>query len=172
MGLGAVETIPGLGQYIALGSVLPELAYLTRLQFDVALSLAAIYDQSIPTEMLRPALLGCLAYSLGHEFVKDIAKEAGVRLSRRAIESVLKGATLRTGKRIAKEMGVHVTKTGLLKAIPLVAIPVNSALNYAGLDLFGRMAKHYFSPTWIMCGECGQLQPRRNKFCSSCATKF
>src|SRR2546426_432484 len=57
VGVGAASTIPGIGTYIALGAVAPELVYLTKLQFDTALGLAAVYESSLPTEMLKPTLL-------------------------------------------------------------------------------------------------------------------
>jgi hypothetical protein len=168
-GVGAASSIPVMGQYIALGAVAPELVYLTKLQFDTALNLAAVYESAIPREMLRPTLLACLVYSMGHDFVKSVVKEAATNLSRRVIEESLKGATLVTAKRAARQLGVEVTKKGLLKAVPLVAIPINAVMNYGGLVLFGKMAKHYFSPNWLMCAACGHIQPRKNRFCSSCA---
>ena len=170
IGVGAVELIPAVGQYLAFAAVAPELIYLVKIEFDTALHVAAIYERNLSEERLVPTLLACLVYSLGHQFVKDVAIDAGCRLTRRALESVLSGATLAIAKRIAAALGVEVTKKGLLNAIPLVAIPINSALNYGGLQLFGRMTKHYFSPNWLMCGACGHVQPRRNRFCSSCAT--
>lgn len=172
VGVGAVSTIPGIGQYIAIGAVAPELVYLTKLQFDTALAVAALYEASMPRDMLKPALLACLTYSMGHEFAKAIVKEAATTLSRRAIEHALKGATLVMAKRIARELGVAATKKGLLKAVPFVSIPVNAAMNYGGLMLFGKMAKHYFSPNWLMCAACGHVQPRKNRFCSSCAASM
>jgi len=169
VGVGAVSLIPVMGQYIALGAVTPELVYLTKLQFDVALNLAAVYESTIPKEMLRPTLLACLVYSMGHEFVKSVVKEASINLSRRFIEDLIKGATLVTAKKLARQLGVQVTKKGLLKAVPLVSIPINAAMNYGGLVLFGKTAKHYFSPNWLMCTVCSYIQPRKNRFCSSCA---
>lgn len=169
IGVGATSTIPGVGQYIALGAVAPELVYLTKLQFDTALGVAAVYEASIPKDRLKPTLLACLTYSMGHDFVKSIVKEAATTLSRRMIEQTIKGATLTTAKRIARELGVEATKKGLLKAVPLIAIPINAAMNYGGLALFGKMAKHYFSPHWRMCSSCGHIQPRKNRFCASCA---
>lgn len=169
IGVGAVSTIPGFGQYIAVGAVAPELAYLTKLQFDTALGVAAVYEKSIPKEMLKPTLLTCLTYSMGHEFAKSIVKEAATTLSRRMIEQTIKGATLTTAKRIARELGIEATKKGLLKSVPLIAIPINAAMNYGGLALFGKGAKHYFSPNWRICSSCGHLQPRKNRFCASCA---
>ena len=171
-GVGAIESIPAMGQYLAVASIAPELAYLVKLEFDTALNVAAIYQSDVPVEMLTPMILACLVYSMGHEFVKDVAIEAGQRLTRRTIESVLSGATLASAKKIASKLGVQATKKGLLKAVPLVAIPINSALNYGGLQLFGRLAKHYFSANWVMCAMCGHIQPRRNRFCASCAVEM
>lgn len=169
VGVGAASSIPAVGQYIAIGAVAPELVYITKLEFDTALAIAAVYDSEVPSDMMTPMLLACLAYSLGHEFVKNVVKGAATNLSRRVIENVLKQSTLVAAKRIASSLGVEFTKKGLLRSVPFVAIPVNSALNYAGLQLFGKMAKHYFSPNWQMCPSCGNLQPRKNRFCSSCA---
>jgi len=168
-GIGAASSIPAVGQYIALGAVAPELVYLTKLQFDTALAVAAVYEADIPKDMLRPTLLACLIYSMGHDFAKEIVKEAATTLTRRAIESVIKGSTLSTARSIARTLGVEATKKGLLKAVPLVSIPVNAAMNYGGLVVFGTMAKHYFSPNWMTCGHCGHIQPKRNRFCASCA---
>lgn len=172
VGVGATSTIPGIGTYLALGAVAPELVYLTKLQFDTALSLAAVYDRDIRKEMLKPTLLACLTYALGHEFVKSVVKEAATTLTRRAIENHLAGATLVAAKRIATQCGVEATKKGLLKSVPLVAIPVGAAMNYGGLLAFGKLAKHYFSPNWAMCAQCGHIQPKKNRFCSGCAVSI
>jgi hypothetical protein len=45
-GLGAINTIPGVGQAVAAGAVLPEIAYLTRLQVNVAIQIALVYQTS------------------------------------------------------------------------------------------------------------------------------
>lgn len=172
VGVGAVKSIPTMGQYIAVAAVPSELIYLVKLQFDTTLRVAAIYEADIPEEMLLPMLLACLTYSLGHDFVKDVAKAAGQRLTRRAIEAALSGASLAAAKRIATKLGVQATKKGLLKGIPFVAVPINAALNYGGLQLVGRMAKHYFSPNWAMCAACGHIQPQRNRHCAKCSGEF
>lgn len=169
VGVRAVKTIPAMGQAVAVAAVAPEIVYIVKLEFDTALNVAALYEEDIPHEMLVPTLLSCLVYSMGHEFIKEIAIKAGQRLTRRAIEEVLQGATLATIKQIAMKLGIEVTKKGLLEAVPLIAIPISAVANYGGLQLFGRMAKHYFSHNWVMCGDCGYIQPRRNKFCGKCA---
>jgi hypothetical protein len=169
VGIGAGATIPLVGQFIAAAGAPAELVYMTGIQFDVALSIAAIYRPSLTKEALLPILLACLTFSMGQEFVKELAKESAVTLSKRAIEELFKGAVLVAAKRLARNLGIAATKKGLLNAVPLLAIPVGSAMNYAGVLAFGKVAKHYFSPNWQSCSGCGHIQPRKNRFCAGCA---
>jgi len=168
VGVGSLETIPVVGQYVAVGSVLPEVAYLTKLQFDTALGVDAIYEHNMPDDMLVPVLLASLVYALGLDAIKEVAKQAGQRVSRRLIERVFQETALETAKKLASTVGLRFTKQGLLRAIPLDSIPINAGLNHAGLQAFGRAAKHYFSPHWTMCGGCGHVQPVKSRFCAKC----
>lgn len=169
VGVGSAALIPVVGQLVAAGAVAPELVYLTRLHFETALAIAAVYEYDMPLDRLKPALLACIVYSMGLEVVRSVIGDAAEKLSRRAVEELFKGAMLSYAKKIANQMGVALKKKALLRAIPVVAIPVNASMNYAGLTVVGKASKHFFSPTWQMCARCAHIQPRKNKFCSQCA---
>jgi len=171
IGVGAVETIPSMGQYIAIASIPSEIVYIVKLELDVAIGIAAIYDCELSREKLEITIVACLAYSLGADYVKEVTKNAAKIMTRKSIEKIFKGSFLKVIKSMANKIGVRITKKGLLKKVPLVAIPVGAAMNYGTLELFGRMTKHFFSPNWKMCGDCSQIIPNKSKFCPSCGIK-
>lgn len=169
VGVGAVRSIPAVGQAIGCGILLPEFAYLTLLEFDAAIEIATIYESHMRRDLAVPSILACLAFSLGHDYVKSIATEVGLTISRHTIERFFQTSTARIATRIAETVGLQFTKNGLIRMVPFAAVPINAIMNYSGLQIFGLGAKHYFSPNWLMCGSCGSIQPRRSKFCAQCA---
>ncbi len=93
-----------------------------------------------------------------------------MRLTKRLIIKYIKGTTLKMIKKIAMKLGIKFTKKGILKRIPIVAIPINAVMNYTEIKTGGKIAKKFLSPNYIMCRNCGELYPKQNKFCDKCGT--
>ncbi len=70
VGMGALQSIPGIGQAVAVASIAPEVAYLTKLQVEGIIKIAVIYDRKISKEKLRYLVLTCLTIYLGGDFLK------------------------------------------------------------------------------------------------------
>src|SRR5207247_2110647 len=89
VGVGAVQSIPGVGQAIAAGNVAPEIVYLTKLQASTAIQIALVYDYDLDREQLVILTLACLAYSYAFDVIKEAVKNSVTELTKRAIERVL-----------------------------------------------------------------------------------
>lgn len=168
VGMGALQSIPGIGQAVAVVSIAREVVYLTKFQVEGIIKIAFIYNRRISKDKLKYLVLSCLTIYLGGDFLKQVAKESSIRLTKRLIIKHIKGATLKMIKKIAMKFGIKFTKKGILKRIPLVAIPINAVMNYTEIKAGGKIAKKFLSPNYIMCPNCGELYPKRNKFCDKC----
>lgn len=169
-GVGAIHSLPGVGQAVAIGAVLPEVAYLAKLQATTAFQIALVYDYDLTREQVVLLALACLAYSYAFDAVKETVKQAATELTRRMVEKIISDRAFIIAERAATGLGIAVAKRGLLERVPLVAVPVGAVMNYGGLQLFGVVAIKYFSPSYTRCYGCGAIQAKRARFCSDCGS--
>jgi len=169
-GVGAINSIPGVGQAVAIGAVLPEVAYLAKVQATTAIQIALVYDYDLTREQVALLALACLTYSYAFDAVKESVKQAATKLTRSAVEKLLFDSALVVAERATAGLGLAVAKRGMLERVPLVAIPVGAVMNYGGLQLFGVVAIKYFSPNYTRCYGCGAIQAKRARFCSACGS--
>jgi hypothetical protein len=167
-GVGAVHSMPGVGQAVAIGAVLPEVAYLAKLQATTAIQIALVYDYDLTREQIVLLTLACLTYSYAFDVVKESVKNAAVELTRRTVEKLISESAIVVAERASTGMALAVAKRGVLERVPLVAVPVGAVMNYGGLQLFGMVAIKYFSPSYTRCYGCGAIQAKRARFCSEC----
>jgi hypothetical protein len=167
-GVGAINTIPGVGIAIACGAVVPEVVYLAKLQISTALQIALVYDYDLQEEQICYLVLACLAYSYAFEALVEIARRFATELTRKVIERVAREAAIRLGEEVAEMIGVRLLSEGVAAKVPLIAVPLNAVMNYAGLQFFGLVAKKYFSPNYRRCFHCSSVQPNCAIFCSNC----
>jgi hypothetical protein len=171
-GVGAINTIPGIGTVMAYTVVVPEVVYLTKLQISTALQIALVYDYDLDEEQICHLVLACVAYSYAFESLVEIARQFASVLTRRVIESVAKHAAMRLSEKVAEMIGVRLLAEGIATKVPLVAVPLNALMNYSGLQLFGLVAKKYFSPSYGRCFKCGSVQANCAVFCSNCGHRI
>jgi len=169
-GMGAIDTIPGLGQAIALLGIPGEAAWLIKSQVQIIIRIILIYDEEVPRDELPYLVVSSFVFQCGANFVKTVAKEASIRLTKKAIQKFLRKNTLKMVKKVAKAIGLKFTKKGLLKKVPVIAIPVNAVLNYEDIKIAGKIAKKLFSPNYIVCPHCGELYHKNEKQCPKCGT--
>ncbi|MGE0325907.1 MAG: hypothetical protein AB7K71_17115 [Polyangiaceae bacterium] len=171
VGTGALQAIPAIGQALSFGAVLPEAFYLARVQIDIALVVALLY-QPLTKEEAKGIIVTCLVLALGADFIKANVIQAATKLTREVVEKVI----ARMGEKqlvvLLQRIGIEASKAGILKKVPLVGVPLNATLNYAQIEGFGWVVKKFMSPSFVMCGGCGAQTGRLNKFCPECGASI
>lgn len=167
-GTGALQSIPGVGQALALGSLVPEALFLAKLQIDVALVVAILYRGHLTKSEARALIMTCLVLALGADFIKNELRLAAVRVTAALVERALQMLGEAGLRRVLGQVGLVAAQRGILKRVPLISIPLNAVMNYGQIEAFGWAAKGLLSPSFVMCGGCGSHTGRLNRFCPSC----
>ncbi|MFQ5788046.1 MAG: hypothetical protein ACE5H1_08700 [Thermodesulfobacteriota bacterium] len=170
VGLGGLETIPSIGQIIAVGSVAPEAVYLAKMQVDIAMAIALLYNHSLDRQNIQHVVVACFVLALGADFIKKEIKVAAVHITKQVIVTTIKKFGEKQFFNLLKKIGIKATQKGILKKVPVISIPLNAGLNYSQIQAFGWVVKKFLSPSFVMCGECGHQTGRLNKFCPQCGT--
>lgn len=163
-GTGVIQSIPGVGQVIAIGMVVPEALYLAKMQIDIALVFALLYKKTLSKSEAKSIIITCLALALGADFIKNDLRLAMTKITSKAIEAAL--------KKIGKKVATDALCKGILKRVPLISIPLNMGMNYEQLKVFGWAAKKFLSPSFSMCGSCGKHIGKMSKYCSGCGSSM
>lgn len=159
-GTGVLQSIPTVGQAIAVGVLLPEALYLAKMQIDIALVIALLYKKTLSKLEARGVVFTCLILALGADFIKNDLRLSAIKITSKVIEATLE----KIGKKVVSEA----LGKGMLKRVPLISIPLNAVMNYEQLEAFGWAAKKFLSPSFVMCGSCGNQIGKMSKYCSRC----
>ena len=168
IGTGALAAIPAIGELLAAGTIVPEALYLAKVQVDVALVVALTYEAALSPDEARGIIVTCLVLALGADFVKAELSFVATKLTRDVVEAAILRMGERELSRLLARIGVNATRSGILKKVPLVAVPLNAAMNYGQIHAFGWAVKRFLSPSFVMCGGCGSSTGRLNRFCPAC----
>lgn len=172
IGTGGLESIPAIGQALAIGSILPEAVYLAKMQVDISLIVALLYKKDITKEDVKPIIITCFVLAMGADFIKKQVADVAIHITK---ESILKLIT-RMGEQqissIMAKLGIRATTEGILAKVPVLAIPLNATFNYTQIQAFGWIVKKFMSPTFVMCGDCGFQTGKLNKFCPQCGVSL
>jgi len=138
--------IPGLGTIVAaLGGGLTDAAVCMKLQVDMCLCLAAVYEWDLDNEDARHLAFliaaGGTLEKAGAEAATQIGSKAGVALLRQ----YLKGAALQAVKEFFKRIGIIFTRKALERALPFgVGVVIGTSTNYALTKYVGGVAIRWF----------------------------
>jgi hypothetical protein len=168
VGTGALQLVPGVGTALSLGSVLPEAVYLAKVQVDVALVIALLYESSLTPEDVNGIIVSCLVLALGADFVKKELNAAAVQITRQVVTRAIAQLGERELARLLAKVGLRASKAGLLSKVPVVGIPLNAAMNYGQIQAFGWAVKQFLSPSFVLCGACGAHAGKLSRFCPRC----
>jgi hypothetical protein len=141
-----VGVIPGLGTVLAaVGGATADAAVSMKLQVDMCMCLAALYDYDILSPEGRYVAFliaaGGTVEHAGAPAATQLASKAGVRL----IRQYLRGAVLQAVKAIFKKLGIIFTRKALEKALPFgIGVVISSTANYALTTYVGRKAVKWF----------------------------
>lgn len=145
--VGVVSGLPS-NPLAALGAAALDVASVLRINVEMAVRIALIYDETYlddsepPYELLIPIIGGTLV----GELAQKAALAAGKTLTKAAIEKYVSRGVLKTVKKASlKYLGVKITQKALItKAIPLVSGAIGGSWNFGEVHLVGGRVIHYF----------------------------
>lgn len=138
----AGTTTPGV---VALG-IMTDLAGLAWIQVRMILIIAAVHGFD-PTHPDRVKEVGALMGLTGPAPTEALAGAAGKGLPqvlKRLTLRHLKGDALKAVKSMFRLVGINFARTGLVKQLPLVNIPVSMVINGSATAILGRKALKYY----------------------------
>lgn len=124
-----------------------DIAGLAWIQTRMILVIAALHGHD-PTDAVRYREIATLMGIFGAPQADRAAKAAGKaseRVLRRLILRHLKGDRLQAVKALFRMVGVNFTRTGLIKALPGINIPISALVNAQATRSLGKRAHVYYS---------------------------
>ena len=132
---------PGAGTALAL---LPDVAALAWLQSRMVVHIAAVYGHDTTDQDMAAELLVLQGFYTTTDAARVALTEASKRVATRLVNTYIKGSTLILLKQLFRYVGIKFTRTGLLKAIPFVAIPLGAVVNETATRSLARRAIKYY----------------------------
>ena len=143
---GAAAGVPGAFVPIAgaIVSVVPDLAALAWIQSRMVVQIAAVYGHDTTDQDMAAELLVLQGFYNTTEMARIAVAKAGQRVAKRLAANYLKGGTLVLVRQLFRYVGIKFSRAGLLRAIPLLAIPLSAGVNeLATRSLANRAIKYY-----------------------------
>jgi hypothetical protein len=132
---------PGPGTALAL---LPDLGALAWLQSRMVVHIAAVYGHDTSDREMAAELLVLQGFYNTTDAARVALTEASKRVATRLVNTYIKGGTLVLLKQLFRYVGIKFTRTGLVKAIPFIAIPLGAAVNETATRSLARRAIKYY----------------------------
>jgi uncharacterized protein (DUF697 family) len=126
-------------------TVLPDLAALAWIQSRMVIHIAAVYGHDTTDRETAAEMLVLLGIYRTTEAARVALAEAAKRVSARLINAYVKGATLALLKQLFRYVGIKFTRTGLLRAVPFVSVPISAAVNEASTRSLGNRAIEFYA---------------------------
>lgn len=143
---GAAAGVPGSLAPVggAALSLLPDITALAWIQSRLVVHIAAVYGYDTTDPETAAELLVLLGFYNNTEAARVAMAEAGKRVATRLVNTYVKGATLQLLKQMFRYVGIKFTRTGLLRAVPFVAIPISAGVNEAATRSLGKRAIEFY----------------------------
>ena len=148
---GCVGAFGSLGGAFALPVAVPaEWLATWRIQANMALAIAYVYDHALEERDLKTDILLIMAGDAALSSIKDMGLEFTQRLTRKAIQSYLSEEALK--KLVATLPKIIIGRTTrkasqrIMRLVPIASAPVGFAFDYAAAKAIGRAAIAYYSP--------------------------
>lgn len=155
---------------LSAAAVVPEVAYLTRLQALTAIQIAVVYNHSLDEDQIAYLALACIAYTYAFDQMKEVMVRAGIEAARWLSRDALPRMSLPLARAVGPVLATRFAERGLLGAVPLLSLPIGAGVNYGSMQVLGIAAIRFFSPHFRPCYNCGAVVARRAKFCWQCGT--
>ena len=140
----ASGAITGLGGWATMA---PDLAALAWIQIGMVLIVAALYGHDLKDKARLKELFTLTGvYGAGSANVAgDAAARGAQRVAKRLVLRHLRGENLQALKALFRLVGINFARAGVIRALPLVNIPMNAVVNDAATRTLGRKARAYYS---------------------------
>ena len=141
VGTAGTMTLPA-----AVVTLTGDLAALAWIQIRMVLIVAGLYghdlqDRARLTEMLT--LTGVYGAGTANA-AGDAAAKGAQRMAKRLVMLHLKGDNLKALTALFRVVGINFARAGVIRALPLVNIPLNAVVNDAATRSLGRKARSYY----------------------------
>lgn len=128
----------------AAAVVLPDLGALAWIQSRMVVHIAAVYGHDTSDREMAAELLVLQGIYNTTDAARMALTEAGKRVTQRLVNQYIKGSTLVLLKQLFRYVGIKFTRTGVVKVIPFVAIPLGAGVNELSTrSLANRAIKFY-----------------------------
>lgn len=134
----------------AAAVLLPDVGSLAWIQSRMVVHIAAVYGHDTTDRETAAELLVLQGIYNTTEAANRALTEASKRVATRVVNKYIKGATLVLLKQLFRYVGIKFTRTGLLKAVPFVAVPLGAGVNEVSTRSLGKRAIKYY-----------ELEPRK-----------
>ncbi len=141
---GAPSVIPGIGMIGTTAFMATvEFISLIRLQVEMCLSIAYVYDKSLDHDRLLEALgiIGWQYDKRNRGQLDKFALKSGVK---KAVKSYVKKGMLLTMERIVTRIELAAAEKSLSRFIPFLGMPIAAGMNYWEVRSVGKLAKMYY----------------------------
>ncbi len=151
---GAAAGVPGMFAPLAgnAAALIPDLGALAWIQSRMVIHIAAVYGHDTTSRETAAELLVLQGIYNTTEAARIALAEASKRVAVRLVNQYVKGATLVLLKQLFRYVGIKFTRTGLLKAVPFVSVPINAGVNGFSTRSLGKKAIKFYD-----------LEPRKKK---------
>lgn len=147
---GVPSTVwPLAGSAIAL---LPDVGSLAWIQSRMVVHIAAVHGHDTTDRETAAEMLILQGIYNTTEAANRALTQTSKRVATRVVNRYVKGGTLLLLKQLFRYVGIKFTRTGLLKAVPFVAVPINAGVNEVATRSRGNRAIKYYG-----------LEPRRKE---------
>jgi hypothetical protein len=106
--------------------------------------IAAVYGHDTSDREMAAELLVLQGIYNTTEAARVALTQATKRVATRLVNTYIKGGTLVLLRQLFRYVGIRFTRTGLLKAVPFIAIPVNAAVNEAATRSLANKAIKFY----------------------------
>lgn len=130
----------------AIAGLAGDLIGLAWIQIRMVLLIASLYGHD-PVDPDRAKELLTLMGVYGPPQVNRSVKAAGEgaqRVSRRLLLRHLRGDTLNSVKALFRMVGINFNRSGVVKALPVVNVPISTFVNGSATRALGRKARSYY----------------------------
>lgn len=128
----------------AAGVALPDLGALAWIQSRMVVHIAAVYGHDTRDREMAAELLVLQGIYNTTDAARIALTEASKRVATRLVNQYIKGSTLVLLKQLFRYLGIKFTRTGVVKVIPFVAIPLGAAVNEASTRSLGNRAIKFY----------------------------
>jgi uncharacterized protein (DUF697 family) len=143
---GAAAGVPGSLVPVAgsVAALLPDLGALAWIQSRMVVHIAAVYGHDTTDRETAAELLVLQGIYNTTGAARVALTQASQRVATRLVKRYVTGATLVLLRNLFRYVGIRFVRTGLLKAVPFVAIPIGAVVNEAATRSLANRAITYY----------------------------